>query len=106
MLRRRGCSTPFYADIRALQGHAAILSELVTEGGDNPPQAEMQRHQAKVRNARRRAHVLVKRLRRQTFGAQTGILMDVHPVLFVKLKIRNLSFLGRDRMDNLQKTHI
>ena len=32
--------------------------------------------------------------------------MDVHPVLPVKLKNRNLSFLRSARMDNLWKTHI
>jgi hypothetical protein len=36
---------------------------------------------------------------------QTGILMNVHPVLRGTLKLRNLSFLGPDRMDNLLKAH-
>jgi hypothetical protein len=32
--------------------------------------------------------------------------MNVHPVLRGTLKLRNLSFLGSDRMDNLLKDHI
>jgi hypothetical protein len=32
--------------------------------------------------------------------------MDVHPILLGTLKLRNLSFLGSDRMDNLLKDHI
>jgi len=39
-------------------------------------------------------------------GGKTGILMDVHSVLRESLKSRNLSFLGRGRMDNLLKAHI
>jgi hypothetical protein len=31
--------------------------------------------------------------------------MDVHPVPPWTLKLRNLSFLGQDRMDNLMKAH-
>jgi hypothetical protein len=31
--------------------------------------------------------------------------MDVHPILPGTLKLRNLSFLGSDRMDNLLKDH-
>jgi hypothetical protein len=37
---------------------------------------------------------------------ETGILMNVHPVLRGTLKLRNLSFLGPNRMDNLSKAHI
>jgi len=40
-----------------------------------------------------------------TFGRQGSILMDVHPVLRGTLKLRNLSFLGSGRMDNLLKAH-
>ena len=36
---------------------------------------------------------------------QTRILVDVHPVPPRGLKLRNLSFLGPDRMDNLWKDH-
>jgi hypothetical protein len=36
---------------------------------------------------------------------ETGILMNVHPVLRGTLKLRNLSFLGPGRMDNLLKAH-
>ena len=42
---------------------------------------------------------------RSTMGGKTGILMDVHSVLRESLKSRNLSFLGRGRMDNLLKAH-
>jgi hypothetical protein len=43
---------------------------------------------------------------RSTVRRQTGILVDVHPVLRVFLKLRNLSIPDQDRMDNLMKTHI
>jgi hypothetical protein len=36
---------------------------------------------------------------------QTGILMDVHPVLRGTLKRRNSSFLGPNRMNNLLEAH-
>ena len=36
---------------------------------------------------------------------ETGILVNVHPVLRGTLKLRNLSFLGPGRMDNLSKAH-
>jgi hypothetical protein len=36
---------------------------------------------------------------------QPGILMDVHSVPPGRLKLHNLSFLGRGRMDNLLKAH-
>ena len=41
-----------------------------------------------------------------TFRRQRRILVDVHLVLPGTLKLRNLSFLGSDRMDNLLKDHI
>jgi hypothetical protein len=41
-----------------------------------------------------------------TARRQTGILMNVHPVPQESLKLRNSSFPGRDRMDNLLKAHI
>jgi hypothetical protein len=37
---------------------------------------------------------------------EMGILMNVHPVLRGTLKLRNLSFFGPGRMDNLLKAHI
>ena len=40
-----------------------------------------------------------------TERCQTGILMDVHPVLRGITEVRNLSFLAQGRMDNLLKTH-
>ena len=41
-----------------------------------------------------------------TMRGETGILMDVHSGLRGILKLRNSSFLGLDRMDNLVKAHI
>ena len=41
-----------------------------------------------------------------TTWRQPGILMDVHSVPLGPLKLHNLSFLGRGRMDNLLKAHI
>ena len=40
-----------------------------------------------------------------TFRRQRRILVDVHLILPGTLKLRNLSFLGSDRMDNLLKDH-
>jgi hypothetical protein len=40
-----------------------------------------------------------------TARRQTGILVDVHPVLRESLKLRNSSFLAQDRIDNLLKAH-
>jgi hypothetical protein len=40
-----------------------------------------------------------------TLGRQSGILMNVHSDLLGKLKLRNLSFLGPDRVDNLLRGH-
>ena len=40
-----------------------------------------------------------------TNRCQTGILMNVHPVPPKTLKLRNLSFLGSNRMDNVLKAH-
>jgi hypothetical protein len=36
---------------------------------------------------------------------QTGIVMDVHPVLRGITELRNSSFLGPNRMNNLLKAH-
>jgi hypothetical protein len=45
--------------------------------------------------------------RLSTFRRQWRILVDVHLVsLLGTLKLRNLSFLGSDQMDNLLKDHI
>jgi hypothetical protein len=40
-----------------------------------------------------------------TVRRQRRILVDVHLVLPGTLKLRNLSFLGSDQMDNLLKDH-
>lgn len=36
---------------------------------------------------------------------QRGILMNVLPILRMGRKLRNLSFLGQGRMDNLLRVH-
>lgn len=54
----------FYADVRTLHGHAQVLSELAGDAGHNLSRREVLRHQAMLRHTRRRAHVLVKRLKR------------------------------------------
>lgn len=54
----------FYADVRILHGHAQVLSELASDSGHNLTSHEVRRHQAMLRHTRRRAHVLVKRLKR------------------------------------------
>ena len=48
-----------------------------------------------------RAHHALSTKRRQT-----GIVMDVHPVLWGITELRNSSFLGPNRMNNLLKAHI
>jgi len=51
--------------------------------------------------ARHRPNQMLSTQRRHS-----GILMHVHPVPPWTLKLRNLSFLGPDRMDNLLRAHI
>jgi hypothetical protein len=58
----------FYADIRTLQGRAAVLSEAVGVSSTELVQAETQRQLLLVRQVRRRAHALIKRLRSQPVG--------------------------------------
>jgi len=55
----------FYADIRALQSHAIILEETTPRGdtaGSNP---QIHTHRKMLRNCKRRAHLLVQRLRNE-----------------------------------------
>ena len=54
----------FYAAIRSLEGRAQVLSET----GYHPDDADMQRHLEFVRRLRRRAYVLIHRLRRRRPG--------------------------------------
>jgi hypothetical protein len=49
----------FYASIRSLEGRALVLSE----AGYHPDDTDMQRHLDFVRRLRRRAYVLIRRLR-------------------------------------------
>jgi hypothetical protein len=49
----------FYASIRSLEGRALVLSET----GYHPDDTDMQRHLEFVRRLRRRAYVLIRRLR-------------------------------------------
>jgi hypothetical protein len=51
----------FYGDVRTLQGHAHVISEMGAAAGET----EFRRHQRMLRHARRRARALVKRLRRR-----------------------------------------
>ena len=55
----------FYADIRSLYGRALVLSELADMARSSFIEAEMQHHLLLVRRLRRRAYVLVRRIRRQ-----------------------------------------
>jgi len=64
----------FYSDVRSLYGHALVLTELAGVGG-GLSEHEMLRHQAMLRHARRRAHVLVKRLKRPGFAAVALMLL-------------------------------
>jgi hypothetical protein len=59
----------FYADIRTLQGRAYVLSEAAQLATSELVQSETQRHLLLVRQIRKRAHALIKRLRRQPDGA-------------------------------------
>ena len=54
----------FYAAIRSLEGRALVLSEAAYE----PDDADMQRHLDFVRQLRRRAYLLIRRLRRRRLG--------------------------------------
>jgi hypothetical protein len=58
----------FYADIRTLQGRALVLSEAADVANTELLQLETQRHLLFVRQVRRRAHTLIKRLRRSLTG--------------------------------------
>jgi hypothetical protein len=55
----------FYADIRSLYGRALVLSELAEMAGSEHIETEMRNHLAFVRQLRRRAHVLVRRIRQR-----------------------------------------
>jgi hypothetical protein len=58
----------FYADIRTLQGRAHVLSEAVGVASTTLVQAETERQLLLVRQVRRRAHALIRRLRSQPVG--------------------------------------
>jgi hypothetical protein len=58
----------FYAAIRSLQGRALVLSEISENTSRGPDNAAMKGHLEYVRQLRRRAHVLIRRLRRRTDG--------------------------------------
>jgi len=53
----------FYASVRALQGHAAVLSDLKDRIDQAQLHLELLRHQAMLRAARRQSQRLVRRLR-------------------------------------------
>jgi hypothetical protein len=62
----------FYAAVRALQGHASVLSDL--DGRLDQPQLdlELHRHQAMLRGARRQSQRLVRRLRPRPMLEELG----------------------------------
>jgi hypothetical protein len=53
----------FYADIRALQGHALVLAEIAGGSGRSASDADIQQHRTRLRRCRLRANVLIRRLR-------------------------------------------
>lgn len=55
----------FYADVRILQGRALVLSEAAEAANTSLVKTEMQRHLQLARQTRRRAHALIRRLRRE-----------------------------------------
>jgi len=55
----------FYADIRSLYGRALVLSELADAARSSYVETEMHHHLVLVGKLRRRAHGLVRRLRRE-----------------------------------------
>jgi len=65
----------FYSDVRTLRGHALFLSEPAGDLGHRPGEREWQHHEAMLRHARRRAHALVKRLKRPSLTAPTLTLL-------------------------------
>jgi len=79
----------FYSDVRTLHGHAQVLSELAGDEGGDLIKHEMLRHQSMVGHVRRRAHVLVKRLKRPSFAAVTHA--------FLRRRRRELSRCWRQR---------
>ena len=55
----------FYSDIRSVYGRALVLSEVADAARSSHIEAEMLYHLSLVRKLRRRAHLLVHRIRRQ-----------------------------------------
>lgn len=58
----------FYAAIRSLEGRALVLSETAEGSGHDPDDAHMRSHLEFVRQLRRRAYVLIRRLRSRRLG--------------------------------------
>jgi hypothetical protein len=71
----------FYAGIRSLQGRALVLSEIVGLPGHGPGDADMQRHLEFVRQLRRRANILIRRLRRRRVRGFRGYLTQTRSSL-------------------------
>lgn len=71
----------FYADIRTLQGHALVISEMGAAAGE----PDFGRHQRMLRRSRARAHALVKRLRRRR-DPPALVMAGVRDVWFRRLK--------------------
>ena len=61
-------------------------------------------HRGKLSLMRHRPESIGRHPRKVSKSHETGVI-PVHPVPPLRLKRRNLSFLGSDRMDNLWKAH-
>jgi hypothetical protein len=61
----------FYSDVRTIHGHALVLSEIAVDTGSPPSKHAIRFHQSMLRHARRRAHLLVRRLKRPSLGVVT-----------------------------------
>jgi hypothetical protein len=70
----------FYSDLRILHGHALILSEIHHASGARPAEGDIRHHEVMLRRARRRAHFLVRRLKRRSLLAVAG------PILWRRLR--------------------
>ncbi len=53
----------FYSDVRAMEGRAVVLSEAASSADTEFVRREMRNHLTQLRQVRRRAHFLVRRLR-------------------------------------------
>jgi hypothetical protein len=71
----------FYADVRTLQAYALVLSEIASKRGTTPQEADFLQHRRMLQRCQGRAHILVKRLRREVGGLKSVGLFPVRPGL-------------------------